>query len=197
MERKRPKTGAWSRQGNEGKWSTHGKNGPKMARTGILGPFFIFSCFSPNSRVRPDFFRPFSDCSLGLWRGQSLRVVAVHTWRWGPAPLTHRRSQVKISWHLQAIQGGKFGGIALGPQNKSQKRSGRKSKNVCKEILAAVWSVKRGDSTPVEHVGLYVQHRNVGRDRRKNAILLAWPPLQSLAVNKKLFLSKFWAVKNF
>ena len=31
------------------------------------------------------------------------------------------------------------------------------------------------------------------RDRR----LLAWPPLQSLAVKKNFFLCKFWAVKNF
>ena len=27
--------------------------------------------------------------------------------------------------------------------------------------------------------------------------LLAWPPLQSLAVKKNFFLCKFWAVKNF
>ena len=31
----------------------------------------------------------------------------------------------------------------------------------------------------------------------KSPLLLAWPPLQSLAVNKKLFLCEFWAVKNF
>ena len=31
----------------------------------------------------------------------------------------------------------------------------------------------------------------------QNFSMLAWPPLQSLAVKKNFFLCKFWAVKNF
>ena len=41
---------------------------------------------------------------------------------------------------------------------------------------------------PLEHMRPYAQPRKVGRNRNNDAILLAWPPLQILAVKMDFWL---------
>ena len=70
------------------------------------------------------------------------------------------------------------------------------------------WPISSADfpMTPMEgtdHFGPFWERRLLGQSPAgpsspgSSALLLAWPPLQSLAVKKNIFLRKFWAVINF